>query len=40
MKVEAIPPLMPSTRNAVKWEEDCVLKRLSAGGRARALEHM
>jgi hypothetical protein len=37
-KVEAMPPLMPSTRNAVKWEEDCVLKRLFAGGRAHALE--
>jgi hypothetical protein len=29
---------MPLTRNAVKWEEDCVFKRLIAGGRAHALE--
>jgi len=36
-KVEAMPPLMPSTRNAVKWEEDCVLKRLIIGARAHSL---
>lgn len=29
----ARPPLMPSQGNALKWEEDCVLKRLIAGGR-------
>jgi len=28
------PPIIPSQRNALNWEEDCVLKRLIIGARA------
>jgi hypothetical protein len=37
-KVGVIPPLTPSPRNSSNWEEDCVLKRLLAGGRAHVLD--
>ena len=32
-KTEITPPLTPSTSHSSNWEEDCVLKRLIAGGR-------
>ena len=35
-KVGASPPLMPSQGNALKWADDCVLKRFIAGGRRHA----
>ena len=33
----APPPIIPSQRNAMNWEEDCVLKRLIIGARAHSL---
>ena len=32
------PSMMPSTWNALNWEEDCVLKRLIAGARTHSLD--
>ncbi len=36
--VGVIPPLTPLPRNSLNWEEDCVLKRLLASGRAHVLD--
>ncbi len=30
------PPMMPSQRNALNWEKDCVLKWLIAGSRTNS----